>query len=610
MPTQLLLEDFVPYDKSLQWRLHDAYFANRGIAAWTAGDVPYFSTSNYAIARQHALFLIALVKQQDRGARGAARGPVFVLEIGSGLGRFAVHLFRALDRGTGRAGKLLGARLRYILSDYSETSVREAVAAPGLRELERAGRLTPALFDVRRPQAIKGLDGRPLEAPLAALYSNYVCCVTHMKHLRKTKEGWREKHVRIQVEIPDQIPAAAPPSAEQYLEELLLRPTKQDLQRDLKVDHEWRPTTPEGLFEDAVHARALERAAAGLDEATVGYPYAFLDMLRGLRGALRPDGVMLVNDYGTSEAWELRGLAEKRPQHYGNTMNQSVDYPVLEAFAEEAGLGCVRTRDSLRSVHIAAFRTSPEVPPALRRAFRSAFVDRADGEDMLDLGAAARQWMKVEEPTRAAKLLQRCLKLDPLSAEAHFRFGDACLDAGYNEPALRSLEKGRRLEGAGEFDFDFAIGRACYRLKRFKDAERAYRSSLEREDDAVTHANLGVIYEERGDFKRAYACYRRSRELKPDYERAKTLVAALEKTWAEKSLGTAPLAPARSARVTTSVEKDGVLEETVSFGEAPVIPTPGRRAIAGAPPKVGAGAGGKGKAGAKKGRGKAGTKGR
>ena len=31
---KVLLQDFVPYDESVQWLIHDAYFADRGIGAW------------------------------------------------------------------------------------------------------------------------------------------------------------------------------------------------------------------------------------------------------------------------------------------------------------------------------------------------------------------------------------------------------------------------------------------------------------------------------------------------------------------------------------------------------------------------------------------------
>jgi tetratricopeptide (TPR) repeat protein len=599
MPVQVLLEDFVPYDRSIQWRLHDAYFARRGIAAWTEGDVPYFSTGNYAVARQHALFLLAHVADLERRSRLRPEEDVHVLEVGSGIGQFAVNLFRALEVGTGKAGRALSRRLRYIFSDYSEVSVREALRSEAMRDLEARGRIAPALFDVRRPERLLDLAGNPFRVPLAAVYANYVCCVTHMKHLRKAKDGsFFEKHVRIHVEFPDPPAGGAPPAPAQVISDMFERPTKPDLQRELKVEHDWRPCDLDAVLADPLHAATARDAVAPLEEATVGYPYAFLDMVRGLRAALGEDGVVLVNDYGSSALWELRGHVERRPQHYGNTMNQGVDYAVFDAFARRAGMGILRTENPFRSVHVAALRAGAEVPPGLRAAFKAAFLDREDGEDMLDFGAAAKQWLKAEEPARAVRLYQRCLRLDPVSAETYFRMGEACLDAGYNDAAYETLTSGRDKDGARNYDFDFAIGRACYRLKRWREGVRHYRASLEREDDAVTHANLGVLYEEMGDFRSAYACYKRSAELRPDYERAKTLIRSLEEAWAAKTLGAkrapadtadarkaprggeaaspamaaAPAAPVASGEDGRSAAGGGVVVEEVSFGTPPAIP--------------------------------------
>ena len=57
----MLLEDFVPYDQSLLWRIHHAYFEARGIDAWRQGDIPYSSINSYPMARQHARFCVSLV---------------------------------------------------------------------------------------------------------------------------------------------------------------------------------------------------------------------------------------------------------------------------------------------------------------------------------------------------------------------------------------------------------------------------------------------------------------------------------------------------------------------------------------------------------------------
>src|SRR4051812_37034478 len=106
----VLIQDFVPLDASVLWSLNDAYYAARGRAAWDSHEVPFYATTNFAVARQTARLLIAHVTELER------RGPLpelSVLEIGSGSGRFAINFFRAL-RKCGAAGSELASRIRYV----------------------------------------------------------------------------------------------------------------------------------------------------------------------------------------------------------------------------------------------------------------------------------------------------------------------------------------------------------------------------------------------------------------------------------------------------------------------------------------------------------------
>ncbi|MEZ0229591.1 MAG: hypothetical protein ACAI25_13260, partial [Planctomycetota bacterium] len=79
----IVLEDHVPYDRSAIWRIHDAYFAERGSKAWTEGEIPFYATSNYAIARQHARAIIALVRVLEEEGAVRPDETVCLLEVGA-----------------------------------------------------------------------------------------------------------------------------------------------------------------------------------------------------------------------------------------------------------------------------------------------------------------------------------------------------------------------------------------------------------------------------------------------------------------------------------------------------------------------------------------------
>jgi tetratricopeptide (TPR) repeat protein len=526
MPVQLTIEADAPYDESVLWRLHDAYFATCGAAAWTGGEIPHFATSNYAIARQHAALLLALVRELEAKGGLGPSDEVVLLEVGSGLGAFAANFLEALERGSGAAGRALLPRVRYVLSDYAERSVREAISRPPLREHAAAGRVVPALLDIRAPEALAGLDGAPLPALPAAVFANYVCCATPVKVFRKTREGFFEKRVRVGMLLPDEAAAGAA-AAERILRDRLGAPTRPGLMPSFQVGIEWRPVDLGAALGDPVHESAVRDATAAFEEATVAYPRAFFDFLRRIGARLRPGGLALVTDYGSAGAAELKGLQDRHPTFYGNTLAHEVNFTLLEAFCARAGLALVRTRGALRTLQTAAIRYRPDIPDAFRAAFRRSHVRRTDGQDLLDFRAGALAHVRCGEYAAAARLFARALRLDPSSAEIAYHLGEACFEAGLYSHALRHLRAGMKLDREHRYDFAFQLGRVYARLGRLDAARRAYERALEREDDPMTHANLGFVCERQGDAAAARAAFRTSLEKGAEGPLAEALVKRL-----------------------------------------------------------------------------------
>ena len=523
---QILIEDFVPSDRSVQWRIHDAYFEKRGIAAWKFGEIPYAATNNYAIGRQHARLLTKAIREMTRAGALAADEEIWLLEIGSGLGQFAGNFMRALDEGCGAFARQFAPRVRYIMSDYSATTVREAMRTPSLAPLVATGRIIPALFDLRQPRSLRDLRGAPIEKPLTALLSNYVCCVSPMKVLRKGFEGYSEKYVQVRAEINGD--ESAP---EEVIAELFDRPTRPELMERLDIEVDWRPAQLEEVFPEGPHPDIIRQTLSPLEEATIIYPYVFLDLLGAIGPAMKRGGIVLINDYGSCEIAAFDGLQDGRPKHYGNTMNHGVNFLILDAWCRREGRSHVRTDNPFRAVHSTAIRFGGEISPAFASAFARLYVDRHDGEDLLDFVAAAREASTQEAYALAVRFYQRALQLDPDHLEALFRLGEACIDDDQAEQALAPLVRGKLLDSTGYFDFDFQTGRVFYRLERFDEALAAYERSLAREEDAATHTNIGRVHEDRKEWRKAYDAYCRALALNPKYERARRLVEALRTCW-------------------------------------------------------------------------------
>lgn len=524
---KVLLQDFVPYDQSVQWLIHDAYFADRGIGAWGDGPIPYASTSNFAIARQHAQMLLALVEELTASGALGRDEPVTLLEVGSGNGDFAVNLLRALEHDF--AGQLF-ERVRYVLSDYSERSIRESIEQPQLASHLEAGRIIPALYDLRRPTELKLLDGAPEPSTVTAVISNYVCCVVPNKVVQKQAGTWSELNARVTVEVePANELAAASGDPCEVLAWLVSRSGSRDeMHKALAVEYEWFEVELEELFAAPHHAAIISRACQPYDEATLSYPHTYVDFLSSIGERLGGGGAVVVNDYGSAEADAVRGLSEPRPARYGNTLNHAVEFAIFDAFAALASWHAIRTPNPLASIHTALLRPAPPWPRRLERAFHDAYVSRQDGEDLLDFDEVAQHFSELEDHERAARFWERGLRLDPDNIERRYKVGEALIDSGHYARAIHHLERGLTLDPNEQQDFSFALGRAFCLRGEYDRAIEWYERSLAREDHAVTRTNLGILYANRERPDDARDAFLRALELDPSHERARQRLARLD----------------------------------------------------------------------------------
>jgi tetratricopeptide (TPR) repeat protein len=521
------LEEFVPYDQSVRYRVHDAYYSASGGESWSGGRIPFVATSNFAIARQHATMVIAVVAELLKAGRLGPREKIWLLEVGAGNGAFAANFLRALETGTGTEGRRVLKRLRYVMSDLSRNSVQDGIAGHPLRDYVDAGRLVPAVADLGAPETIVDLDGNRLDRPFALVFANYLCCATRLKIVKKSGSEYFESYARVEVEVADDVRLedAAPAG---LLESLLAAPKAADLMQRHTVSTEWRPVKLPELLPDGRHGEAIRQTLAPFHEATLTYPYVFFDWLAKLRPRLLKGAAIFVSDYGYSDEDGLGDRDVRTPQHYGNTVNHPVEFGLFDAVGPLLGYACARTRDPLASVHTAILRHQARLPRRFEALVDETYTARTDGEDLVDFRAAARLHFEAKEYRQAARMYQRCLRLDPDNLEFLFRLGEACVEGQLNRLAASWLERGVALDTGREQDFHFQLGRAYYRLGRHAKAIAADLASLEREKHPVTYANLAAAYEASGDLELAKEAYRAALALDPEHARARERLAALE----------------------------------------------------------------------------------
>jgi len=496
------VEDFTPYADSVMWRVHHAYFAQRGTAVWTERDIPSQGTSNAAQAREHVRLLRALAS--DLGPEA----PLGVLEVGSGSGDFAANFMDVLQAD---APELL-PRVRLHLTDYLARTVAETATRPRVAPWIASGHIVTSVFDVTNPTALAG--------PFVLVIANYVCCAIPMRPLQKWGDEWREPFVETSVDLDGHT-----------LEGLLADATRPDLMTSLETRYDWRVTALDEYLGEPFHVAVVRDVTDALFAASLFYPRIYLDFVR--RVPLAPGGVMVTNDYGYLTVERLRGLQERRPESFANCLGQEVQFVIFDAFARVAGWSVHRNSDPLDEINRAVVGPGPFGPALSAALDYRPLWGRPDWAHLLDFQQAAKELDRVGDRERALRFWLRCAELDPSYADFRYAIGDNAIEVGLPELASEHLLVGLAL-APDAHDWEFMLGRAAVGSDDISGARDWYKRALAREPDATTYVNLAALALADEDFGGAYRACERALALDPEHPRAASLLDEVrERVWDE-----------------------------------------------------------------------------
>ena len=143
----MLLKDPDPLSESMLWRVHDAYFEQSGVEAWSWGNITYAVTTGPVLAFSYARLVQGFAADCVAGHLGPidAGEPLYVVELGRGRGRLGFHLLSALAALDPRTVAPL--RVVYVLTNQAGWNVQFWTQNKRLRQFADAGRLDFARFD-------------------------------------------------------------------------------------------------------------------------------------------------------------------------------------------------------------------------------------------------------------------------------------------------------------------------------------------------------------------------------------------------------------------------------------------------------------------------------
>ena len=159
----VILEEGKPLSQSILWKLQRNFFEGQGIEAWRQGTVPHYITSNPFIANAYANVVFGFIRDCTGVAGDSAKDsftpldpsqPIYIIELGSGSGRFAYHFLKKL-LDIYRRPVLKNIPFKYVMTDFTERNIDFWREHQSLKPLVEEGELDFALFDGERDEVLK-----------------------------------------------------------------------------------------------------------------------------------------------------------------------------------------------------------------------------------------------------------------------------------------------------------------------------------------------------------------------------------------------------------------------------------------------------------------------
>jgi tetratricopeptide (TPR) repeat protein len=298
-----VVQDFVPLAESLEWNLGQEYLKERGSKAFLSdySPVPYVINNSGELSYHCAeVFYTSLVEAEKAGELTADE-PIFVLELGIGVGLFARFFLDAIRNLCIRHGKNYYDRLCYVAADRSAQMLRDLLRHGVLSQ--HAGHYIVRQVDALEPNEWRRKDLllRNIQTPpLRAVFLNYLLDCLPAAVLELKDDAVNELHVRTVVARGVRLTDYTDLTAEQ-LQERAKYTDRASYRELLEVyglfasEYDYRPadlkTLPLADF-------ALELARGKTKHFL--HSYGALQCLERLMPLVHRRGFILMNDYGST----------------------------------------------------------------------------------------------------------------------------------------------------------------------------------------------------------------------------------------------------------------------------------------------------------------------
>jgi tetratricopeptide (TPR) repeat protein len=490
--------------RSVLWKMQRRYFDQTGIDAWKTATVPHYVTNNPVLAHAYATVLLGWLRDVAARAREAGE-PATIVELGAGSGRFAFLFLTALADLL-RRSPALGVRVRYVMTDFTETNVRFWEAHPALRPFVDDGTLEFALFDAEGQTAIqlrKGgvtLEPGTVRGPLAVI-ANYV--LDGIRHDAFSFDQGRLHELLVSIHASEPVNDREDPA---LLDRVTISctplPARQDYYGEADLDA-------------ALSACALQQGGGA-----VLFPCDAIRCLARLAD-LGGGRLFVLSGDRRYDPGELRAASGNLGLAVHGSFSLGVNYDAIAAFVK--GRGGQVLSHAHEQLHVAAFLLGGESPEyaETRFAFEEA-IERGGPNDFF----AVRRGVQADYERLD---LGQLLSFLSLSRHDPKVLGDLLpvlwkhVEDASDERAARMVREVLRVRDryyfiAEEVDLPFEMALLVHALGAHREAIRLFEDSIQLYGDgAKARWNIGLCLYSIGEIDAALASFREAARVEPGF---------------------------------------------------------------------------------------------
>lgn len=526
--SRIKIQDFVPYDESIKWKINQNYYQKKGASAWLEGEVPFDITSNACAAMQNASLVLEAVKNVEKAGELAPDEPINVIEFAAGVGMFAINFIGRFKELCQNENLNYDKRLVYYFTDFSEKNLREAQKCERLREFEANGLLRFARVDVCNPALIRDLNSGEIISGIkfAAAIANYLHCVLPLTILRKNGKKFYEKQIAVSIDADKKDRDGD--AAKLFLEEVD-NPTGKKLWPELIEENDFREISDPDFFRDTDHLKTVYESAGHYEVATIIYPYSSFKAVKNFLALMKSGGVYIVSDKGYADPYYMYGERECKPSTHGNSIAHSVNFPLIEAYARLIGLKAFRTYNPDYSLQTLVLEKAPAEDckayesGAVFRQFNRLFNKENPNQKASRMMTEIMEYERDKNAEKAIGLLEEIKEIRPHDAKIYYKLGNNYFDCGKYGQARSYYRKGQDYDYFNLYDFDFEIGQCNFYMNNFDEAIGDYLLSVEKKgyNNKFAFFNTALCHSNMARFEDADYYFREALKIDPNYKRAK-----------------------------------------------------------------------------------------